>query len=75
MLNYGRNYRCVLDRSTVHSADGNVYVCTNHRGHSQYSYGNLNSLSFKEIWADIENKNKIMNKINNVEKFSKCTPL
>jgi radical SAM protein with 4Fe4S-binding SPASM domain len=56
-------------------ADGNVYVCTNHRGHNQYSYGNLNSLSFKEIWSDIENKNRIMDKINNVEKFSKCTHL
>ncbi len=75
--NYGRNYKMCIGSQfqPCIGADGNVYVCTNHRGHSQYSYGNLNSLSFKEIWADIENKKRIMNKINNIEKFSKCTHL
>jgi sulfatase maturation enzyme AslB (radical SAM superfamily) len=50
-------------------------VCTNHRGHKKYSYGNVYEKSFKEIWANIEEKKRVMNIINNDEKFSKCTHL
>ena len=56
-------------------ADGNVYVCTNHRGYKQYSYGSLHDRSFKEIWDDIEAKKKIMHQIDNVECFKNCTQL
>ena len=56
-------------------ADGHVYVCTNHRGHKEYSYGNLYEKSFKEIWNDLDKREKIMNKINKVEKFCNCSQL
>jgi len=56
-------------------ADGHVYVCPNHRGYKQYSYGSLHEKSFKEIWLDIEKRNMVMNQIDNVECFSKCTQL
>lgn len=56
-------------------ADGHVYVCPNHRGYKQYSYGSLHEKSFKEIWLDIEKRNMVMNQIDNVECFSNCTQL
>ena len=75
--NYGRSYKECLGSQLQPciGADGNVYVCTNHRGHKQYSYGSLYESSFKDIWHNIEKKAVIMNKINNEEKFSKCTHL
>ena len=56
-------------------ADGHVYVCPNHRGYKQYSYGSLKEKSFKEIWLDMEKRNSVMNQIDNVECFSNCTQL
>ncbi len=75
--NYGRNYKMCIGSQfqPCIGADGNVYVCTNHRGHKQYSYGNLNDKSFRDIWSDINKRREIMNRIDNVEKFSKCTHL
>jgi len=75
--NYGRNYKQCLGSQLQPcvGADGNVYVCTNHRGHKKYSYGSIYEKSFKEIWNDIQKRNSIMNQINNVEKFSNCTHL
>jgi GTP 3',8-cyclase len=75
--NYGRNYKQCLGSQLQPcvGADGNVYVCTNHRGHKKYSYGNLYEKSFKEIWSDIKTKSNIMNKIENEEKFINCTHL
>tara|TARA_A100001015_G_C15042586_1_gene740784 strand:- start:1310 stop:2500 length:1191 start_codon:yes stop_codon:yes gene_type:complete len=75
--NYGRNYRMCLGSQfqPCIGADGNVYVCTNHRGHKKYSYGNLNKNSFTSIWKDLDKRDEIMNLINNKEKFSKCTHL
>jgi len=75
--NHGRNYKACIGSQfqPCIGADGHVYVCTNHRGHKQYSYGNINEKSFKEIWSDIKNRNRVMNIINNKEKFSKCTHL
>ena len=75
--NYGRNYKECLGSQfqPCIGADGNVYVCTNHRGHKQYSYGSLYEKSFKEIWGDLFKRKQIMNKINLEEKFSKCTHL
>ena len=52
-----------------------VYVCPNHRGYKQYSYGSLHDKSFKEIWNDISVRENIMNTINNVECFKNCTKL
>ena len=74
---YGRNYKeCIGSQfQPCIGADANVYVCTNHRGHKKYSYGNLNEKSFSEIWNDIESRKKIMDIINNKEKFSNCTQL
>ena len=75
--NYGRNYKQCLGSQfqPCIGADGNVYVCTNHRGHKNYSYGNIYESSFQEIWANIAEKNRIMDIINFKEKFSKCTHL
>lgn len=75
--NHGRNYGACIGSQfqPCIGADGNVYVCTNHRGHARYSYGNIFKSSFKKIWSDIKNKEKIMNIINKEEKFSKCTHL
>ena len=75
--NYGRGYKeCIGSQfQPCIGADGHVYVCTNHRGHKNYSYGSLYEKSFNEIWKDIDKRKKIMNKINHQEKFSKCSQL
>ena len=56
-------------------ADGHVYVCTNHRGYKEYSYGSLHEKSFSEIWNDVETRRRVMHQIDNVECFSNCTKL
>jgi len=75
--NYGRNYKeCIGSQfQPCVGADGNVYVCTNHRGHKEYSYGTIKEKSFKTIWGDLNKRECIMHKINNVEKFSNCSQL
>ena len=75
---FGRNYKKCLGSqvSPCVGADGHVYVCTNHRGWKQYSYGNMyDGKSFKEIWNDISNRQKIMHKIEDEENFANCTKL
>jgi len=74
---YGRNYKKCLGSQIQPcvGADGNVYVCPNHRGYKQYSYGSLHEKSFKEVWLDIEKRQRVMNQIDNVECFSNCTQL
>jgi radical SAM protein with 4Fe4S-binding SPASM domain len=74
---FGRNYKKCLGSqiSPCIGADGNVYVCTNHRGHSAYSYGSLHERNFTDIWSDIAKRQEVMHQIENVEKFSKCTAL
>ena len=74
---YGRSYKKCLGSQIqpLVGADGHVYVCTNHRGYKQYSYGSLRDRSFKEIWNDIEARKKVMHQIDNVECFSNCTQL
>tara|TARA_Y100000310_G_C20606066_1_gene775537 strand:- start:202 stop:1410 length:1209 start_codon:yes stop_codon:yes gene_type:complete len=74
---YGRKYKKCLGSqiSPCVGANGHVYVCTNHRGYKKYSYGSLYEKSFKNIWNDLIVREKIMNKINNVECFSNCTQL
>jgi len=54
-------------------ASGYVTVCPNHRGHHEYSYGNINEKPFKEIWNDIIKRQEVMNRIDNIEKMKKCT--
>ena len=58
--NYGRNYKeCIGSQfQPCIGADGNVYVCTNHRGHKKYSYGSIYNKKFSEIWNNIEKKKK-----------------
>jgi radical SAM protein with 4Fe4S-binding SPASM domain len=75
--NYGRGYKeCIGSQfQPCVGADGHVYVCTNHRGHKKYSYGNLKEKRFSEIWRDIKKRKEIMDLINNKEKFSKCSQL
>jgi len=74
---YGRNYKECLGSQfqPCVGADGHVYVCTNHRGHKEYSYGNIEDKSFKDIWSDMEKRSCVMNKINNKEKFKNCSQL
>ena len=75
---FGRNYKKCLGSqvSPCVGADGHVYVCTNHRGWKQYSYGNMyDGKSFEEIWNDIQNRQKVMHQIEDVECFSNCTKL
>ena len=74
---YGRNYKECLGSQfqPCVGADGNVYVCTNHRGHKEYSYGNIENKSFKSVWEDLKTRSCVMNKINNEEKFKNCSQL
>lgn len=76
-LFYGRTYKKCLGSQIqpLVGADGHVYVCTNHRGYKQYSYGNLRDRSFKDIWNDVENRRRIMHQIDDVECFANCTKL
>lgn len=75
--NYGRVYgECIGSQfQPCIGADGNVYVCTNHRGHKQYSYGNIKDKTLKKIWGDLKKRKCVMDKINLDEKFSNCTQL
>jgi cyclic pyranopterin phosphate synthase len=75
--NFGREYKECLGSqlSPCVGADGHVYVCTNHRGWKQYSYGNLSDNSFKDIWQNISKRQEIMHKIEKVECFKNCTKL
>ena len=74
---YGRLYKKCLGSQVQPciGADGHVYVCTNHRGYKQYSYGSLYESSFKEIWGNIKKKQEVMHQIDDVECFSNCTQL
>lgn len=74
---YGREYKqCIGSQlQPCIGADGEVYVCTNHRGHKERSYGSLYEKSFSEIWGDVNKKGCVMNQIENKEKFSKCSQL
>ena len=75
--NYGRNYKeCIGSQlQPCIGADGNVYVCTNHRGHKEYSYGSIQEKSFIDIWSNLKVRKCVMDKINYKEKFSKCSQL
>ena len=75
--NYGRNYKECLGSQLQPciGADGNVYVCTNHRGHKNYAYGNIFEKSFKEVWNDLKSRKCVMQQIETKEKFSKCSQL
>tara|TARA_Y100001937_G_scaffold27664_1_gene39875 strand:+ start:4227 stop:5408 length:1182 start_codon:yes stop_codon:yes gene_type:complete len=74
---FGRDYKQCLGSqlSPCIGADGHVYVCTNHRGWKQYSYGNLYEDSFKSIWNNLQKRREVMNLIENVECFKNCTKL
>ncbi len=76
-LMYGRNYKKCMGSQIQPSvgADGEVYVCVNHRGYKEYSYGSLFDKSFKNIWEDIVTRNKLMYQIDKVECFANCTKL
>jgi len=74
---YGRNYKKCLGSQIQPciGADGHVYVCTNHRGYKQYSYGSLYERSFEDIWKDISKRKKVMSLIEEKECFANCTQL
>lgn len=74
---FGRNYKKCLGSQIQPcvGADGHVYVCTNHRGYKQYSYGSIYEHSFEDIWNDVEKKTQIMHQIEEVECFKNCTQL
>jgi len=73
---FGRTYKKCLSSQLQPciGADGEVYVCTNLRGYKEYSYGNINDKSFKEIWEDVETRQSVMYRIEE-EKFKNCTQL
>jgi cyclic pyranopterin phosphate synthase len=76
--NFGRNYKKCLGSqiSPCIGADGHVYVCTNHRGWKQYSYGCMyDGKSFKEIWNDMQSRHSVMHQIEEQECFANCTKL
>ena len=74
---YGRTYKKCLGSQIQPcvGADGLVYVCSNHRGYRQYSYGSIYEKRFAEIWQDLKVRNAVMHQINDVEKFCHCTKL
>ena len=74
---YGREYKqCIGSQfQPCIGADGELYVCTNHRGHKNYSYGSLHEKSFSEIWSDVSKRKCIMSTIENKENFSNCSQL
>ena len=74
---YGREYKeCIGSQfQPCIGADGEFYVCTNHRGHKEFSYGSLHEQSFEEIWNNLALRKKMMHKICSIQKFSKCTNL
>ena len=75
---FGRTYKKCLGSQIQPcvGADGHVYVCTNHRGWKQYSYGCMyDGKTFEEIWKDMVSREHVMNKIENVECFKNCTKL
>ncbi len=76
--NFGRNYKKCLGSQIQPcvGADGHVYVCTNHRGWKQYSYGCLyDGDSFKQIWNNLHKRHSVMSLIEDKECFSNCTKL
>ena len=74
---YGREYKqCIGSQlQPCIGADGEVYVCTNHRGHKERSYGSLYEKSFSEIWGNVSKRKCVMSQIENKEKFSMCSQL
>jgi cyclic pyranopterin phosphate synthase len=75
---FGRKYKKCLGSQVQPcvGADGHVYVCTNHRGWKQYSYGSLyDEKSFKDIWQDMQARQEVMSLIEEKECFSNCTKL
>ena len=74
---YGREYKQCLGSQfqPCIGADGEVYVCTSHRGHKDRSYGNLKDKSFSEIWSDLSKRSCVMKQIEDKEKFSMCSQL
>ena len=76
--NFGREYKKCLGSqiSPCIGADGHVYVCTNHRGWKQYSYGCLyDGKRFEDIWNDLVERQRVMYQIEEKECFSNCTKL
>ena len=49
--------------TTLHWPDGNVYVCTNHRGHKNYAYGNIFEKVLEKYGSDLKSRKLIMDKI------------
>jgi radical SAM protein with 4Fe4S-binding SPASM domain len=74
---FGRTYKKCFGSQVQPcvGADGHVYVCTNHRGYKEYSYGSLYEKSFEDIWNDITKKTEVMHQIEEVECFKNCTQL
>mgnify|MGYP001421471165 CR=1 FL=1 len=74
---YGREYKQCLGSQfqPCIGADGEVYVCTSHRGHKERSYGSIKSKSFTEIWSDMKKRSCVMKQIEDKEKFSMCSQL
>lgn len=74
---FGRTYKKCLGSQLQPcvGADGEVYVCTNHRGYKEYSYGNVHEKSFESIWDDMNKRKQVMSQIEDVECFKNCTQL
>src|SRR3990167_2030818 len=71
-LTHDREYdRCYgIEAMTYVAATGDVYACSNFLGKPEYSYGNINEQSFREIWQS-EKRQKVMERINRT-KLTDC---
>lgn len=58
MLNKKRNYSCcnIHKLLAIVGAEGDVYLCSLFRGDKRFSFGNLYSQSFKDIWRGKKRK-------------------
>ena len=65
---YSLPFLCQVD------GDGSVYACGTFTGNSDYCYGNLNEMSFEDIWASQRRKD-VMRRITESGDFHACDNL
>jgi len=71
MISKERSYKCcnIHNLLGIVGADGNVYLCSLFRGDSRFSFGNLYSQSFRDLWMGAKRK-KLIRSLD----ITKCPP-